>query len=120
MPLFYVLGGGIVGALVAHLFSGVRDRRKEFNDAAAPIREWLLGEIEHPSPNTRRPSAIEIDAFMSRLSTWQRFRFRRADERQQRAREQASWQDATGEVLYTDDAMIIKHLRACLRYTVRK
>lgn len=53
----------LVGLLLGHRLQLQRDRRKEFNVAAEPIRQWalLLREADHHPPN--KPSKVESDAF---------------------------------------------------------
>lgn len=84
----------LIGFLVVHWFAVGRDRRKEFNDASAPIRAWLLSESENPNPLRAGPSSIEFDAFVNYLPGWKRICFRNAYKNLIKVQEEAKMQDA--------------------------
>jgi len=109
-----------VGLFVGNRLAIGRDKRKEFNEAAQPIRAWLLMEVEWPSPYSPRPNVVQIDAFLSYLSFWKRRGFREAYKRQDCARQDAIERDSVGGVSYKDDNHIKEWLNALLRYTERR
>lgn len=53
----------LVGLLLGHRLHLQRDRRKEFNDAAEPVRQWalLLKEANHHPPS--KPTRMQLDTF---------------------------------------------------------
>lgn len=108
------------GLLLGNRLAIGRDKRKEFNNVAQPIRAWLLDEIENPSPYNKRLTPIEIDPFVNCLPVWKRSTVRAAYECQDRARNDAEIRSATGEVSYGDDVVIKMSLQSCLRYTRRR
>jgi len=97
-----------------------RDKRKEFNEAAMPIRSWLLKEAENPSPYSRPPSTVEVDTFTNCLPPWKRKGFRIAYERQWSARQSAEVRDSFGQVLYSKEEIIKARINACLSYSKRR
>ena len=109
-----------VGLLVGHRTALWRDMRKEFNDAADPVRAWLLREVNEPSAYTRTPDVVQLDMLVQCMHWWRRKGFLAAWERQQQAREQAVRPDALGQVLYADSGAIKAALLDCLSYTRRR
>jgi len=45
-----------LGLILGHWLAIVRDKRKEFNKAVTPVRNWLLRAKDSPNPSTRWPS----------------------------------------------------------------
>lgn len=74
-PILLCLLTFFLGVGLGHWLSLGRDKRKEFNDAARPIRKFLLEATEYPSPFHTAPSRSEVDAFSIKLSKSQRRRF---------------------------------------------
>jgi hypothetical protein len=67
----------LLGGILGHRLQLGRDRRKEFNEAAAPVRGWVLKQIESPCFMTKKLTAAELDAFLVRLPTKKRSEFER-------------------------------------------
>lgn len=109
----------LIGVLVGNRMSIDRDKRKEFNEAAKPIRAWLLSEVTQPSPYRHHPNVVQIDTFVSYLPFWKRRGFRKAYKRQDCARQEALEKDSMGSVFYKDDSYIRESLNALLPYTER-
>lgn len=114
------IGGAVVGLLVGNWLAIGRDKRKEFNEAAQPIRAWLLSEVEQPSPYSPPPNVVQIDAFVSYLPFWKRRGFLKAYKRQDCARRDAVETDSYGQSSYKDDNHIKKWLNTLLRYTKKR
>jgi hypothetical protein len=113
-----LLAAGLIGYFIGHRFALGRDKRVEFNVAAAPIRAYLVEESGDPSGFREAPSKSELDAFESRLNWWRREGFRRAWQDQSDAY-MAGWRQdlKTGEIDLVDDVPVKAALRRCLRYT---
>ena len=70
----------VLGLLLGHRLAIGRDKRKEFNEAALPIRGWLIeqdnrlqdGRFDHYEGS---PSPLQMDTFVSCLSARERDRF---------------------------------------------
>jgi hypothetical protein len=116
--LFTALGF-FIGLGLGHWLALGRDKRREFNDAALPIREWLFRQIKNPSPMCRSPKDIEIDTFVQYLPAWKRKNFMNAYEKQQQKSDKAIYRDSVGGVLYSEVDPIIEALRECLPFTER-
>ena len=109
----------LIGLLVGHRTALWRDLRKEFNDAADPVRAWLLRESKAPSWNSHAPDVVAVDRLVQCMHCWRRKGFLAAWQRQQQARAQALQRDAVGGAYYADTEAIIAAVRDCLRYTRR-
>jgi len=117
--LFTALGF-FIGLGLGHWLALGRDKRREFNDSASPIREWLIGQIKSPSPFARYPADIEIDLFIQCLPFWSRRGFRSAYEKQRQERGKATDCDSSGFIFYSEVGGIVEALHKCLPYTERK
>lgn len=107
-----------LGLFLGHRLTLWRERRKEFNAAAMPIRRWLLDLAESPSPFRRQPSNIEMDAFLSRLSRWKRNKFQSTLNQYHVELSSISWQNpSTGEIELGDLSIPKALAVVLLRYT---
>ncbi|SFU81966.1 hypothetical protein SAMN04489707_102378 [Paenacidovorax caeni] len=109
----------LLGLLVGHRTALWRDMRKEFNEAAEPVRAWLLQEHARPSAYRHGPGIVEIDKLVQRMHFWRRKGFLAAWQRQQQARAQALQQDHAGGAFYADTTAIKAAVAECLDYTKR-
>ena len=119
MPALLSLLTFFLGLALGNRLQIGRDRRKELNEAAKPIRSWLLAEAESPSPYRKRPSTDEIDLFARCLSFWKRSAFLESFARQDEIRNRAQTQDGSGQVSYGNEEEIRKSVKKCLAYTKR-
>jgi hypothetical protein len=102
-----------LGLFLGHRLSLSRDKRKEFNDASAPIREWILHEIDltgFACYNNPEPDIIKLDTFIHCMPWWERRCFKRAYAKQKSERNKVD----------RDNDTVIKHLHVCLSYTNHK
>lgn len=109
----------LLGLVAGHWFALGRDRRKERNDTVAPIREWLLGEVEAPSAYHKRPTLADRDAFLQCLSARERRRFSDAFIALNHAEACERQQDEVGQVSYRDPDRVRRAANECLRFTGR-
>ena len=77
-PSVFGLVTFFAGLILGNWLAIGRDKRKEFNEAALPIREWLLAEIARPHPPRKQPTMAHLDQFIQRLSIFSRKRFIKA------------------------------------------
>lgn len=102
-----------LGLVLGHWLSLGRDRRKEYNDALEPVRALILDISRCPSPNSKRPSATQLDALEGRMGVLRRKRWRVSWENlltQLRATEQ----DAAGQPLLRSPEAAQKAAEKCL------
>lgn len=109
-----------LGLLLGHWLSIDRERRKEFNSAVAPVREWLLREMHAPSPYSQPPTSAQLDEFQHYLSPLGRWRFQRVWAAQKRVRAQLEVRDDAGQVFYSDPSAVTAAVAACERVARRK
>lgn len=107
----------LLGLILGHWLAIGRDKRKEFNEAAAPIRGWLLGAKDSPNPYMQWPSEQELDRFSHYLWPWQRSAFNKRLATYRALHQATQVQDAAGQVSYGDDAGIRRELNALFKYT---
>jgi len=107
----------VLGGFLGHWLAVVRDKRKEFNEAAQPIRAFLLGEeraLYHPE---RRPSVAQWDAFESCLSRRHRVRFTDARKEYE---DSDPGQSGVGPIPYPHPELVHDCVRRLLRFTERR
>lgn len=107
----------ILGLLIGNRLAILRDRRKERNEAAKPIREWLLGELETPSAYSKRPTLANIDLLTQYLPPWEKRKFLAAWRHQDNLRNESEYVDNCGQVFYKNEDEIRKAVSKCLRFT---
>lgn len=106
----------LLGVLLGHRTALWRDRRKEFNDAAEPVRAYLIAEAASPSAYRHWPDIHEMDAFTMRLGWLDRRRFAVCWAAQQRAREDQE-RNSNGQANYAEPDAIRAAVLACLPFT---
>ena len=87
--------GFISGALTAHFFPLWRERRKEFNDVAEPVRIILRAQMVEVTPYNLFPSSAQWDSVIERTRWWRRGCLRKAITAYQDACKQNQSQDHT-------------------------
>jgi hypothetical protein len=107
----------LLGLLLGNRLALDRDKRKEFNEAAEPIRDWLLRDKDAPSPCAGWPSVQEFDRFEHHLRPWQRAAFARHLNQFKAEHEAAQVRDEYGGVRYGDDSAIRRELNQLFPYT---
>ena len=107
----------LLGLLLGNWLAIGRDKRKEFNEAGAPIRGWLLKAKDKPSPFGRWPTDQEIDRFIHCLSPWRRSSFVKHLSDYRALHHSVQVTDAAGQVSYIVDAGVRRKLNELFRYT---
>jgi hypothetical protein len=107
---------GVAVGWSGHWLALRRDKRKEFNDAALPVRQWLLGHAKCPDVYADRPSAIQLDRFESYLSRGKRTRFE-AELRNLEAMLQDFHSDKYGQPILNDPASLQESAEKLLPFT---
>ncbi|MBX7228460.1 MAG: hypothetical protein K1X48_02490 [Burkholderiaceae bacterium] len=108
-----------LGVIFGHRLTLWRDKRKEFNEIAQPIRETLLKEREIRSPIASGIGAIDADRLEFAMPFWRRCGFRKAWESYQNSKKE-TYQDSVGQSFYKTPENIALHIDNVLRYTKRQ
>ena len=110
-----------LGLLLGNWLAIGRDKRIEFNQASAPLRDWLLKSKNIPNPYLPWPTELQRDLFISCLAWQHRKAFRKSWDLYVKAHNEAMEQClTTGEESYRSDSKIKKHLTKLLVFTNRK
>lgn len=109
-----------LGVIFGHRLTLWRDRRKEFNDIAMPIRAALLKERERPSPMVSGLSAVDADALAGVLPFWSRRRFRKHWEGYRDAKHNSVERDSVGGCYFANTEQIVEHIDRVLSFTRRR
>jgi hypothetical protein len=109
----------VVGLLLGHWLAPGRDNRREFNEAAQPVRDWLLQKEARPSVYGRGPSAIELDTFASCLRTGARKRYDAALHAF-RVEQRKAGTNGIGELILEDPEAFSEAVRRLLPFTERR
>lgn len=110
----------LLGLLLGNRLAIGRDRRKEFNEAVAPMRTWLLRAKDNESPYTPWPSREIFDRFLHYLKPWQRSASMRHFGKYRSLVEVGETTDAAGRVHHEDGLEIRGELDALFKYTRRR
>lgn len=110
----------LLGLILGHWLAIGRDKRKEFNEAVAPVREWLLRAKDSPSPYTGWPSEQELDRFMHYLRPWNRRSFQKRLSHYRELHHSQQVQDSYGQASYQNDTEIRHELSELFNYTGRR
>lgn len=110
----------LLGLLLGNWLAIGRDKRKEFNEAASPIRGWLIKEKDAPNPYSACPSAQEFDHFVQCLRHWEKSAFVQRLSRYRSLHTSAQTQDAIGQVFYSNDLEIRGELNKLFKYTAAR
>lgn len=110
----------LLGLLLGNWLAIGRDKRKEFNEAAAPIRGWLIKEKDAPNPYSACPSAQEFDCFIQCLRPWEKAGFMQRLSRYRSLHASAQTHDAIGQVFYSNDSEIRGELNKIFKYTAAR
>ncbi len=107
-PLMWSGLSFLLGLLLGHWLALGRDKRREFNEAAAPIRRWAARHVSDPRNHAgEMPTDAEIDAFSQRLGWWNRRKFDRAKATVSSGYQYSEYNPETGgQELYIDDAVV--------------
>lgn len=117
----FTILGALLGNWLSHFFSGNRDRRKEFNEAAEILNKKLIAERNNVSPFAHSPSDIEFELFSQHLSFWKRGCFDKCIKKYKTAKIDNQRQNSkTGEVFYHDTAPIFSAVTELLKFTKRR
>ncbi|CAN7708152.1 MULTISPECIES: hypothetical protein [unclassified Variovorax] len=109
----------LLGLWDGHYFSLLRDRRKEYNEAADRLRKHLMGENPEAFCMCRSPSAFELDQ-LERLSHWWRRKpLRRALARYSAAKQDYR-QDEVGGIHQNNVPEACAALEALIAFTERR
>lgn len=106
-----------LGLLLGNWLAIGRDKRKEFNEANAPIRAWLLKEKDDPTAYGRSPSDVEFDRFIHLLPAWKRSSFRVHLDKYKESHKRNLVQDAYGSCTYSDVEEVRRALNNLFIYT---
>ena len=107
----------LLGLLLGNWLAIGRDKRKEFNVAATPVRGWLLKAKDSPSPYGPWPTDQEIDRFVHYLSPWRRSSFAKHLSQYKALHYSVQVTDAAGQVSYSDSTRVRHELHELFRYT---
>jgi len=110
----------LLGFIISNWLAIGRDKRKEFNEAAAPIRGWLLKAKDCPHPNTRSPSEQEFDRFVHYLWPLQRRAFHSNLNSYRELHQAQQVTNDFGEVGYKSTIEISRQLNKLFKYTSLK
>ena len=106
----------VVGVWLGHRSALRRDRRNDFNRAAAPVRALLRAAVASPSPMNRGPSVAELDMleqfFGSRRS---RSAWESAWQQYEAACNQQLRKDSFGGAIYARPEVVTAAAGRCLR-----
>ena len=106
----------LLGLLIGNRLAIGRDRRKEFNALAEPIRILLLREKERPNLSRAAPNKIDLAVLRERLPFWKRRRFDRALQNYQKSKGKENLErDQYGSASYKNQSLVIHGIDALLR-----
>ncbi len=115
-----LLFGLVVGRLIGHKLSIYRDKRKEFNDAVLPIKNFLIKERAIPTPSCPIPDVTDITLVASMLSRKESRLFFKSWGKYKEARQNSKGREKGGGVFYTDTKEIQQSIDDLLLFLKRR
>lgn len=109
-----------LGLVLGHWLALGRDKRKEFNEAALPIRDWLLFALTHKHPFAHHPTDLQLDTFANCLGPRQRREFEHLFEDWKRVCRENQQQDETGQIVFQARDDIGEATEKLLPFTERR
>lgn len=118
-PLAWSALSFCLGLILGHWLAIGRDNRKEFNDAAAPVRAWVTRQMAFEGVDLFPfPPLHETDAFLVRLSPRKQVKFKSAWRAMVAEYEKGRRQDPKTGDMSTDGAPgALPHLHTLERLT---
>jgi len=114
------LAGIVVGAVGSHRFSLSRDRRKEFNELADPLRVALKDEKQSINPNYSNLNKATASTLADILGGKRGAALDQAVERYIAARQQWTVRDDLGGISYSQTVHIKEAIDAILMHLARR
>jgi hypothetical protein len=117
----FTLLGALLGNWLSHYFSGNRDRRKEFNEAAEVLNIKLIAERNNASPFAHSPTDIEFELFSQHLPFWKRVSFDGCVKQYRKTKTDNQYTSSEyGDISYHDKDLIVSAVTELLKFTKRK
>lgn len=120
MSALGALAGIVIGAVGSHRFSLSRDRRKEFNELADPLRVALKDEQKSINPNYSNLNKATASTLADILGVRRGAALDQAVERYISARQQWTVRDEVGGISYSQTVHIKEAIDEVLMHLARR
>jgi hypothetical protein len=108
---------GLIGLLVGNRLAIDRDKRKEFNSLAKPIRTLLMREGENATPFSESTDRVTFMLYREQLPFWKQKVFDLALQNYRNSKgEQNQKRDAMGGVSYKNQTIVVENINRLLKF----
>lgn len=95
----------LIGMIVGHWLTIIRDKRKEYNELVAPLRKEISAEASRPSIHRMAIGRDDMDALCARINCFMKLKLIEACERYWNSKERQDY-DEIGQPFHPDEEAI--------------